>query len=59
MHTAKFLKEKKSHCSLIQHRKFQKKYVMAFIFSFNNKFSKVTRTRPIFQKYPKKCFVFS
>jgi hypothetical protein len=58
MHTAKFLKEKKSHCSLIQRRKFQKKYVMAFIFSFNNKFIKV-RTRPIFQKYPKKYFVFS
>jgi hypothetical protein len=58
MHTAKFFKNiKNSHCIFIQ-KKLKKKYVLTCILSFNNQFIKVLRTRPIFQKYQKKYFVF-
>jgi len=63
MHTTKSLKNKKkkiknkSYCIFIQQRKFQK-ICISMYFGFNNQFIKVTRTRPIFQKFQKKNFVF-
>jgi len=58
MHTAKSLKnKKKSYCIFIQQRKFQK-ICISMHFDFNNQFIKVTRTRPIFQKFQKNYFVF-
>jgi hypothetical protein len=52
MHTAKSLKDNiyiYIYRSFIQHRKFLKN-ILACVFCFNNKFIKVMRTRPIFQK---------
>jgi hypothetical protein len=59
MHTAKSLKNnnKKSYFIFIQQRKFQK-VCISMHFGFNNQFFKVTRTRPIFQKFQKNYFVF-
>jgi hypothetical protein len=57
MHTAKSLKNKKSYCIFIQQRKFQK-ICINMHFNFNNQFIKVTRTRPIFQKFKKNLFCF-
>jgi hypothetical protein len=55
MHTTKSLKNiKNSYCIFIQ----KKNYVLACILGFNNQFIKIIRTRPIFQKYQKKYFVF-
>ena len=50
-------KIKKSYCIFIQQRKFQK-ICISMHFGFNNQFIKVTRTRPIFQKFQKNLFCF-
>jgi len=55
MHTAKSLKKKSYHIFIQQ--KF-KKIGISMHFGFNNQFIKVTRTRPIFQKF-KKNILFS
>jgi hypothetical protein len=47
MHTAKYLKKSYFYSTKIQ------KICVSMHFVFNNQFIKVTRTRPIFQKYPK------
>ena len=39
-------------------RKQKSKNVLTCIFGFNNQFIKVMRTRPIFQNFQKKYFVF-
>jgi len=60
MHMAQSLKDKKKkHHIVFAYRK-QKKFKICFSmhFGFNNQFIKVMRTRPIFQKIPKKYFVF-
>jgi hypothetical protein len=69
MHTAKSLKDKKNHHIVfsykkihivflyIKHKKNSKIYFSMY-FGFNNKFVRVMRTRPIFQKFQKKYFVF-
>jgi hypothetical protein len=49
--------KKKIHI-VVQHRKFQKTNVLACIFGFNNKFIKVTKTKPIFQKFKNNLFCF-
>ena len=55
MHTTKSLKEKIT--SYFHTTKIQKICIRMHL-GFNNQFIKVTRTRPIFQKTPKKYFVF-
>jgi len=57
MHTAKSLKNKKIKIvSSYIKGKIQKIFSMHF--DFNNQFIKVTRTRPIFQKFQKNYFIF-
>jgi hypothetical protein len=59
MHTAKSLKDKKKKIVSYFHTiKIKKKYMFSMHFGFNNQFIKVMRTGLIFQKYPKKYFVF-
>jgi hypothetical protein len=63
MHTAKSLKKniknKKNKIILYFHTtKKISKICISMHFSFNNKFIKVVRTRPIFQKFQKKLFCF-
>jgi hypothetical protein len=56
MHTAKSLK------NIILYFHIKKKISKIYIsmhFGFNNQFIKVTRTRPIFQKFQKKIILFS
>ena len=47
----------KNHIIFSYKKKIQKIYISMHL-GFNNQFIKVTRTRPIFQKTPKKYFVF-
>jgi hypothetical protein len=56
MHTAKSLKEKKNHIIFSYNK--NAKICIRMHFDFNNQFIKVTRTRPIFQKFQKKLFCF-
>ena len=59
MHTTKSLKQKKNHIVLSYKEIFKKKHILVCSIDFNNQFVKVMRTRPIFQKIPKKkYFVF-
>jgi len=55
MHTAKSLKEK---ITSYFHKTKILKICISMHLDFNNQFIKVTRTRPIFQKTPKKIFCF-
>jgi len=51
--------KKKSHRTFIQRNFQKKKHILVCSIDFNNQFVKVMRTRPIFQKIPKKkYFVF-
>ena len=59
MHTTKSLKNKRKKIILYFHTtKKILKICISMHFGFNNQFIKVTRTRPIFQKFQKKYFVF-
>jgi hypothetical protein len=62
MHTAKSLKDKKKktkHYIIFSYNK-NSKICFSMYFGFNNQFIKVMRTKPIFQKIPKKnLFSFS
>jgi len=55
MHTAKSLKKIILYFHIT--KKISKIYI-SMHFGFNNHFIKVTRSRPIFQKFQKKYFVF-
>jgi hypothetical protein len=55
MYTTKFLKKIILYLNTI---KKISKICINMHFSFNNQFIKVARTRPIFQKIPKKLFYF-
>jgi len=57
LHTAKSLKDE-NHILFSYNKQKFKKYILACIFDFNNKFIKVTKTRSIFQKFQKK-YLFS
>jgi hypothetical protein len=54
MHTTKSLKNKKNHIVFSYYKENFKKICISMHFDFNNQFIKVTRTRPIFQKFQKK-----
>jgi len=59
MHMAKSLKNKRKKIILYFHiTKKISKICISMHFGFNNQFIKVTRTRPIFQKFQKKLFCF-
>jgi len=58
MHTAKSLKEKITSYFHTTKKTSKKNIYFSMQFGFNNQFIKVTRTWPIFQKNPKKYFVF-
>jgi len=54
---AKSLKDKKKNHIVFSYNKENCKKYFSMHFGFNNRFIKTIRTRPIFQKYPKKYFV--
>jgi len=59
MHTTKSLKNKKKIILYFHTTKKISKICISMHFGFNNPFIKVTRTRPIFQKFQKNYyFVF-
>jgi hypothetical protein len=58
MHTAKSLKNKNKIILYFHIAKKISKIYINMHFGFNNQFIKVTRTRPIFQKFQKNYFVF-
>jgi hypothetical protein len=51
-------KNKKNHIVFSYNKENFKKICISMHFGFNNQFIKVTRTRPIFQKFQKKLFCF-
>ena len=60
MHTAKSLKNnnKNHHIVFSYNKENFKKICISMHFGFNNQFIKITRTRPIFQKFQKNLFCF-